>query len=176
MRESLRNQGSAARKIWWVTEVQDEKICWVTEVQRENYAGSRKPTATRRRAALVAPSPRRPFGVLCSSVPQSDFHSHPPLAEDAPSFWASPSDLRHRAVARSLALLSRPSPSPSPPSLSLSTLRYPLQVFPALFAPLSTSLSRNSVTYDHIITSPHFVAYSFHHYALQPVCAQHLGR
>jgi hypothetical protein len=97
-------------KVCWVTEVQCGKVCWVTEVQHEKYAGSRKcstkkyagsrkTTATRLRAALVAPSPRRPFGVLCSSVPQSDFHSHPPLAEDAPSFWASPSDLRHRVIA-----------------------------------------------------------------------------
>ena len=81
-------------KVYWVTEVQHEKLCWVTE----DHCDSPPP-------ALVAPSPRRPFGVLCSSVPQSDFHSHPPLAEDAPSFWASPSDLRHRVVARSLALL-----------------------------------------------------------------------
>jgi hypothetical protein len=109
----------------WGTEVHCAKVCWVTEVQHEKYAGSRKcstekyagsrkTTATRLRAALVAPSPRRPFGVLCSSVPQSDFHSHPPLAEDAPSFWASPSDLRHRVVARSLALLSRPRPRSRP--------------------------------------------------------------
>ena len=120
VRESILGHGSAARKICWVTEVQHEKICWVTEVQHEKYAGSRKTTATRLRAALVAPSPRRPFGVLCSSVPQSDFHSHPPLAEDAPSFWASPSDLRHRVVARSLALLSRPRPRSRPLSLSPS--------------------------------------------------------
>jgi hypothetical protein len=76
------------RLLCWVTEVQCGKVCWVTEVQCENmlghgsavrkkYAGSRKTTATRLRAALVAPSPRPPFGVLCSSVPQSDFHSHP---------------------------------------------------------------------------------------------------
>jgi hypothetical protein len=84
----------------WGTEVQCGKVYWATEVQHEKYAGSRKcstktyagsrkcstkkyarsrkTTATRLRAALVAPSPRRPFGVLCSSVPQSDFHSHPP--------------------------------------------------------------------------------------------------
>ena len=106
--KNMLGHGSAVRKISWVTEVQYEKISWGTE----DHCDSPPP-------ALVAPSPRRPFGVLCSSVPQSDFHSHPPLAEDAPSFWASPSDLRHRVVARSLALLSRLAlalaPSLSPP-------------------------------------------------------------
>ena len=106
VRESILGHGSAARKICWVTEVQHETYAGSRKCSTKKYAGSRKTTATRLGAALVAPSPRRPFGVLCSSVPQSDFHSHPPpLAEDAPSFWASPSDLRHRVVARSLALL-----------------------------------------------------------------------
>ena len=85
----------------WGTEVQCGDVSWVTEVQYEKYAGARKCSAKKicwvtenhrdspPRRSCRAPSPRRPFGVLCSSVPQSDFHSHPPLAEDAPSFWAS---------------------------------------------------------------------------------------
>ncbi len=113
VRESMLGHGSAARKVSWGTEDQYEKISWGTE----DHCDSPPP-------ALVAPSPRRPFGVLCSSVPQSDFHSHPPLAEDAPSFWASPSDLRHRVVARSLALLSRLAlalaPSLSPPRANVA--------------------------------------------------------
>ena len=88
------------RKLCWVTEVQYEKyagsrkcstknmlghgsavrkICWVTEVKYGKYAGARKTTATRLARRSCRAKSRWPFGVLCSSVPQSDFHSHPPF-------------------------------------------------------------------------------------------------
>ena len=66
--ENMLGHGSAVRK-----------ICWVTEVQYEKYAGPRKTTATRLARRSCRAKSRRPFGVLCSSVPQSDFHSHPPF-------------------------------------------------------------------------------------------------
>ena len=92
----------------WGTEVQCGKVYWATEVQHEKYAGSRKcstknmlghgsaarknmlghgrPPRLASAPLLSRQVPAGLFGVLCSSVPQSDFHSHPPLAEDAPSF------------------------------------------------------------------------------------------
>jgi hypothetical protein len=78
VRERILGHGSAVRNICWVTEVQYGKYAGARKCSTKNHSGSRKTTATRLRASLVAPSPRRPFGVLCSSVPQSDFHSHPP--------------------------------------------------------------------------------------------------
>jgi hypothetical protein len=87
--KNILGHGSAARKISWVTEVQHEK----------NMLGHGRPPRLASAPLLSRQVPAGLFGVLCSSVPQSDFHSHPPLAEDAPSFWASPSDLRHRVIA-----------------------------------------------------------------------------
>jgi hypothetical protein len=72
----------------WGTEVQCAKLSWGTEVQYRNYPGERKTTATEiswgteddrdSPPPLLSRQVPPADGVLRSSAPQSDFHSHHP--------------------------------------------------------------------------------------------------
>ena len=96
-----------------------ERILRHGSAVRKNILGHGRPLRLASAGSCRAPSPRRPFGVLCSSVPQSDFHSHPPSPLSRGRTFVlglakRPASSRHRVVARSLALLSRPRPRPRP--------------------------------------------------------------
>ena len=77
-----------ARKLSWGTEVHCANSSWGAEVQYRNYPGERKTTATEvswgteddrdSPPPLLSRQVPPADGVLRSSAPQSDFHSHHP--------------------------------------------------------------------------------------------------
>ena len=78
VRDSILGHGSAARKNMLGHGSAARKICWVTEVQHQkNMLGHGRPPRLASAPLLSRQVPAGLFGVLCSSVPQSDFHSHP---------------------------------------------------------------------------------------------------
>ena len=88
LREIILGNGSAVPKLSWGTEVHCAKLSWGTEVQYRNYPGERKTTATEiswgteddrdSPPPLLSRQVPPADGVLRSSAPQSDFHSHHP--------------------------------------------------------------------------------------------------